>query len=742
MANDGIVKIGAEVDEKEFSSSLSKLGGVAKGAMVGVTAAIGSAAAAVGKLAKDSVEAYASYEQLTGGVETLFKESSDLVMKYANNAYQTAGLSANQYMETVTSFSASLLQGLGGDTEAAATMADLAITDMSDNANKMGTDMSSIQNAYQGFAKQNYTMLDNLKLGYGGTQAEMARLINDSGVLGGTMEVTANTVNQVSFDKIIEAIHVVQTQMGITGTTAEEAATTIDGSVNSMKAAWENFITGMADGDQDIGQLTDNLVDSVITVMDNLVPRLQELLPRLAEGFAQLIQGLLPYIPGILETLLPALIDGAASLAESFAQVLPSIVMAITNALPQLMDAAVQIISALAQGLIDALPVLIPAVVQVMLDLVDLLTDPDNLSAIIDAALQIIIALGEGLLAAIPQLIERVPQIIASIVQALIGAIPDILVAGARLGAALIDGIIDSVKVGYGALSEVIHNARDSVKNGTKEIFGDGLASDVLSYLTDSLLGPIEEAYNTVSGIFSGIGAVFSGDFEKAGNAIKDIVDGWSSYFDTVFDDILNIFSDVAEFFGVGEDVINAFVDGVESAWNSLKQGIADMIQGFVNGLKDMIQGFVDWAEGIARTISGWFSGGSSFGGGGNRGGTSASMSRAATAAESEPAAFSLAAEDGTSAAVMSRASMLRSLESAIPAAAGRVSVATASMAPAAAWSAPPPVSSGGNPGNGQPVQIIDRRPIVIKAEGDLAPLARLFKPALDAEDIRVGNGV
>lgn len=599
MANDGTVKIGAEVDEKEFSSSLSKLGGVAKGAMVGVTAAIGTASAAIAGLAKQSVDAFASYEQLTGGVETLFKESSDLVMQYANNAYQTAGLSANQYMETVTSFSASLLQGLGGDTEAAAKMADLAITDMSDNANKMGTDMASIQNAYQGFAKQNYTMLDNLKLGYGGTQAEMARLINDSGVLGSTMEVTANTVNQVSFDKIIEAIHVVQTQMGITGTTAEEAATTIEGSANSMKAAWENFITGMADSNQDIGQLTQNLVDSVIASMDNLVPRLQELLPRLAEGFAQLIQGLLPYIPGILETLLPALIDGAASLAESFAQVLPSIVMAITNALPQLMDAAVQIISALAQGLIDALPVLIPAVVQVMLDLVDLLTDPDNLSAIIDAALQIIIALGEGLLAAIPQLIERVPQLIASIVQALIGAIPDILVAGARLGAALIDGIIDSVK--------------------------------------------------------------------------------------------------------------------------SLAKGVVDAVTGI-------------------------FGGGSSGGaaGGGGRGGRSASMARSAPAAESEPAAFSLAAENGGGlpAAAMGRAGMLRSLESAIPAAAERVSIATASMAPAAAWSAPSPVSSGGNHGNGQPVQIIDRRPIVIKAEGDLAPLARLFKPALDSEDIRVGSGV
>lgn len=624
MANDGTVKIGAEVDEKEFSSSLSKLGGVAKGAMVGVTAAIGGASAAVGKLAKDSVEAYASYEQLTGGVETLFKESGALVMQYANNAYQTAGLSANQYMETVTSFSASLLQGLGGNTEAAAQMADMAITDMSDNANKMGTDMTSIQNAYQGFAKQNYTLLDNLKLGYGGTQAEMARLINDSGVLGDTIEVTANTVNDVSFDKIIEAIHEVQVRMDISGisaeeaaaaiasgamteeeafaamgTTAKEAATTIEGSVNSMKAAWENLLTGMASGDQDIEQLTQNLVDSVITVMNNLIPAIQTILPNLTQGLADLIQGLLPFIPTTLQTLLPALIEGATQLTDSFAEVLPAIILAIVTNLPQLLDAAVQIVSTLAQGIINSLPLLIDSAVEIILKLVDLLTNPDNLDEIIDAALQIIVTLAEGLVRAIPKIIEKIPTIIASIVRALIEAIPDILVAGARLGAALIDGIIDSVK---------------------------------------------------------------------------------------------------------------------------------------------------SLAKGVVNAVTGIFGGGSSGGaaGGGGRGGRSANMARSASAAEREPAAFSLSAEDGGElpAAAMSRAGMLRSLESAIPAAAERVSVATASMAPAAAWSAPPPMSSGGNAGNSQPAPIILRPNWTINFEGDLAQFAQIMKPKIDAEDIRTGTGV
>lgn len=600
MANDGTVKIGAEIDEQSFKSGLSKLGGVAKAGLAATTAAIGAASAAVGGIAKASVEAYASYEQLTGGVETLFKTSSDKVMEYANNAYKTAGMSANEYMETVTSFSASLLQGLGGDTAAAADLADQAIIDMSDNANKMGTDISMIQNAYQGFAKQNYTMLDNLKLGYGGTQAEMARLINDSGVLGDAIEVTANTVNSVSFDKIIEAIHAVQTNMGITGTTALEAATTIEGSVNSMKSAWENFLTGLADGDQDIGQLTENLVNSVLVVLDNLVPRLQELLPRLTEGFTQLIQGILPYIPGILETLLPALIDGASALADGFAQVLPAIILAITNNLPQLLEAALRIIATLGQGLIDSIPVLIPAVVDVILKLVDILTDPENLAMLIDAGIQLILAIEEGILQALPELIGRAPQIWirlnTALIQALLQAIPSFLEAGAKLGKAIIDGIVNSVI--------------------------------------------------------------------------------------------------------------------------SLGKGVVRAAEGLLGGFTPS---------------------------GGGRGGRSTGTARAASG-EGEPAAFSLDAESGASAFSLddtARARTIRSLESAIPAAAERVSIATAAMAPSAAYFTPPPASYGtGGNDSGRQTPIIVRPQVVVRFDGELAQFAQVFKPVIDAEDARVGAGV
>ena len=248
---------------------------------------------AVVEVGKSAVQSQADYEQLTGGVETLFKNSAKEVMKYADVAYKTAGLSANEYMETVTSFSASLLQGLGGDTAKAAKIADMAIIDMSDNANKMGTSMEMIQNAYQGFAKQNFTMLDNLKLGYGGTQAEMARLINETGVMGSAFKATAENVKNVPFDKMIEAIHKVQQNMGITGTTALEASETISGSVASMKSAWQNLLTGISNSQLDRKQLVKNFTDSIKTAAKNLVPTIKQTIKGLVETAEDLLNSLM-----------------------------------------------------------------------------------------------------------------------------------------------------------------------------------------------------------------------------------------------------------------------------------------------------------------------------------------------------------------------------------------------------------------------------------------------------------------
>lgn len=262
---------GLDDAEKKVNNSEGKLSKGFASITKTVAAATAATAATIAGMTTAAVKGYADYEQLTGGVETLFKNSSSAVMKYADAAYKTAGLSANEYMETVTSFSASLLQGLKGDTEAAAKYADLAVTDMADNANKMGTSMESIQMAYQGFAKDNFTMLDNLKLGYGGTQSEMARLINDTGVMGAGFKATAENVKDIPFDKLIQGIHVVQERMGITGTTAKEASETISGSFNSAKAAFSNFLVALGGGG-DTEKAFNELLSSVKVFLKNLLP--------------------------------------------------------------------------------------------------------------------------------------------------------------------------------------------------------------------------------------------------------------------------------------------------------------------------------------------------------------------------------------------------------------------------------------------------------------------------------------
>lgn len=336
---------------------LSKVGDVAIFLGKATAAGVAAGAAGVAALTNAAVQGYADYEQLVGGVETLFKDSAGVVQGYADNAYKTSGLSANQYMETVTSFSASLLQSLKGDTAAAADYAEMAVTDMSDNANKMGSDMTSIQNAYQGFAKQNYTMLDNLKLGYGGTQTEMKRLINDAAKLDKSVKK-----NDMSFGNIVKAIHAVQEEMGITGTTAEEADKTISGSVASMKAAWSNLVVEMAKDNGNIETSVKNFTDSVSTAAGNILPRIQTALsgvgemivaltPVVTTGLTTLIEELAPVIPEVLQTLLPALITGAATLLSSLVESMPQLISVLVECAPMVIDAFGQLVGAVGQAL-------------------------------------------------------------------------------------------------------------------------------------------------------------------------------------------------------------------------------------------------------------------------------------------------------------------------------------------------------------------------------------------------------
>lgn len=331
---------GAEKQLAKISAAGKKVGSVlGKGFKVAgeaalqmgkvIGAGVAAGTTAMGKLVSSAMSAYASYEQLEGGVKKLFgDDAQNLVMEYARNAYRTAGLSANEYMDTVTSFSASLISSLGKDTVAAAAYADLAITDMADNANTFGTSMEDIQNAYKGFSKQNYTMLDNLKLGYGGTQKEMERLLADASKLSGVKYKIEN------FSDIIEAIHVIQDNQGIAGTTAAEAEKTISGSVNAAKAAWKNLLSGLADGEQDIDQLVSNLSETVLTAAQKIVPLLQTMAPRLVQAVQTLVSTLGPQLPGIINTILPGMVEAATTLITGLADVLPDLLGSIIDVLP------------------------------------------------------------------------------------------------------------------------------------------------------------------------------------------------------------------------------------------------------------------------------------------------------------------------------------------------------------------------------------------------------------------------
>ena len=449
----------------EFAGAV---GNVIGGATAAVGAAVGAAAAGVVSLVKQSVESFAEYEQLVGGVETLFKDSADTVQNYANEAYKTAGLSANEYMATVTSFSASLLQSLGGDTQAAAELADQAIIDMSDNANKMGTDMASIQNAYQGFAKQNYTMLDNLKLGYGGTKEEMDRLIADAEKLDSSFSVVrdGNGKLSYSFADIVKAIHIVQDEMGITGTTAAEAEKTISGSWNMVKASWQNLVTSLSGGGKDLSESIGALVESAKTFAGNLIPVVKEAL----SGVAQLIRDLAPVIaaelPGLISEVVPILLDAAVTIVESLTQALPelidSLMQSLSDILPQIADTVVglldglvgtlipallqvagQLILELGAAILENLPELMNTAVAVIMGFIDFMIEA--LPMLITIATQIILSLATFIAENAEMIISGVIALILAIVQALLDNMPTLIEAGLIIIKGLVDGLLSNL---------------------------------------------------------------------------------------------------------------------------------------------------------------------------------------------------------------------------------------------------------------------------------------------------------
>lgn len=344
----GVENVGDAMDGAGQKTSV--FGDVLKANLLGsaIVSGIKAVASGIKSLISGAIEGYGEYEQLVGGVETLFGSSADTVIKNAENAYKTAGLSANAYMETVTSFSASLLQSMGNDTEAAAKKADQALTDMSDNANKMGTDMQSIQNAYQGFAKQNYTMLDNLKLGYGGTKEEMQRLIDDANALNAAQGNYTNYSIE-SYADIVDAIHTVQMEMGITGTTALEASTTVEGSINSMKAAYQNFVTGLGDQNADIGALTEELIQTAGTVAENVLPVIENVVKNIAETVKK--QG-----PDMITKFVAYATEKLPEVLKLGIQLIVSLVKGLAQNLPELLRGTLALVDAIISAFLDSLP--------------------------------------------------------------------------------------------------------------------------------------------------------------------------------------------------------------------------------------------------------------------------------------------------------------------------------------------------------------------------------------------------
>lgn len=429
------IKIGVDDQASDKVSNLSnKLGnGLKTAAKIGV-AAVGAASAGIVALTKSAVDNYAEYEQLVGGVETLFKQSSDVVQQYAANAYKTAGVSANTYMEQATAFSASLIQSLGGDTEAAAEYANQAIMDMSDNANKMGTNIESIQMTYQSLMRGNYAMLDNLKLGYGGTKEELQRLLDDAEKISGIHYDIS------SFSDIVDAIHVVQTEMGITGTTAAEAASTISGSIASAKAAWTNLLVGIADENADMSQLVMDFVESAMTAAGNIVPRIGvilstlgqliiEYLPVMAENASNMI---LSFADGLTES------DSTSKVVESGIKILTTLITAILSMLPTLIEAAPQIIKAFVGAIWD------------------------NRGLIAQSGMDIMQALGEGIASLNKFIIDTVKNYVVEPISSKIQELPEMAL---QWGKDLISNFVDGIKSKFGALGDAVGSAAGMVKD-------------------------------------------------------------------------------------------------------------------------------------------------------------------------------------------------------------------------------------------------------------------------------------
>lgn len=643
---------------KDATNSASKMSSVMKGIgssaiKVGKGLAVAGAAAAtaVTALVSKSVGAFADYEQLTGGVETLFgaggrsveeyaqsvgKSVSDIQGKYdslmsaqnvvlenANKAYMTAGMSANEYMDTVTGFSASLISSLGGDTNKAADYANSALVDMSDNANKMGTDMESIKNAYQGFAKQNYTMLDNLKLGYGGTQEEMKRLLSDA------EKLTGQRYDISSFADITQAIHAIQTQMDITGTTAKEASTTISGSWGSLKAAFQNVLVGLTTGGDMFDQSLDALINTAVTFGQNIIPAIKGAL----SGVGYLIEGLAPVIgetiPPLINDLAPTLANSAVSLISSlvngltqnatqFSECLSNIIIVavagISTVVPQLLDAASKIVSNLMQGLTNSMPQIVNGAVTLIEGLVNGLVN--NIPLLIMGAVQLVASLANGLIENLPRIIDAGVNLITGIVSASYSMMPQIIQNGMQLVVNLAVGLVRAIPQLIAALPRIT----GAIVKGFKSVNWFDLGLQLIKSIWEGIKSIGSEMWNGVkektSELWGGVKNVVSeklnnikSAYDAHGRGLKGAtfaaIEGVKEYYRTGYDAINQLTG------GKLGEVVNAVGEKMEvvkgkfsEAFGNVKNTVMTIFENIKNGITEKISAAVNKVKEIFGSIA------------------------------------------------------------------------------------------------------------------------------------------
>ena len=532
---------GVEKGVKNLNGSFSKLGSVASTALKGTAVAVGAVATAFAGLVTASVNARGELEQQIGGIQTLFAnelgDASETVIKNANNAYKTAGMSATEYMSTATSFAASLLQSLGKDTAKAAEVTDMAITDMSDNANKMGTSMESIQWAYQGFAKQNYTMLDNLKLGYGGTKSEMERLLADAQKLTGVKYDISN------LSDVYNAIHVIQEELGITGTTADEAVKTLQGSMASMQASWQNFLSGSGNLSQ--------VVDTATDVVANVVRIVGEAIPDIITSITESLPEFMALGGDILNKIITGIQNNMPQIIQTAITIIQTLLQGLLDNLPQILQMGITMLTELIKGIAQMLPELIPMAINCIITLVETLLD--NIDMIIDAGIELIIALIEGIFNALPDLIARLPELIVKIATKLIELI---VVKIPQVAKKLVQSLIEG-------LFSFWNNMLSKVQEFFKGTIFEGLVNKV----TDMAKAGLE----LVQGLWNGIKNAASWLWNKVSSWCNDLLNNIKSFFgihspSKVFEDEIGVM--------LGEGIGKGFDESLDSVYKEMRKAV------------------------------------------------------------------------------------------------------------------------------------------------------------------------